>query len=261
MSEYTLSAETLGGDVPALRLASAGAAADAPLVIVLHPLGSRKEKMLPGLLAFAGAGFQAVAIDAALHGERPDAAEREARLQADFLGASAAMIEGTARDVSRVLDALGAERAGIHGISLGGYTVFAALLTEPRLVAASSAIGSPDWAGPLRAYGLGPGNPLYDRAAATSPLTLLPSVLPPRPLLMQHGNLDETVPADGVLALEERLRPLYAQAPERLHLELYPGLGHTYPDDMERRAVEWMTRFAQNQEAVGGSAGAWSAGV
>ena len=246
MPEYTLSAETLAGDVPALLVAPDGSAADLPLAVVLHPLGSRKEKMLPGLLAFARAGFQAVAIDAEWHGERPGTAEREARLQADFFGASAAMIEGTARDVSRVLDALGAERAGIHGISLGGYTVFAALLSEPRLLAASVAIGSPDWAGPLRAYGLGPGNPLYDRAAATSPLNLLPSVLPPRPLLMQHGTLDETVPVNGVIALEERLRPLYAQTPERLHLELYPGLGHVYPDDMERRAVEWISRFGRS---------------
>lgn len=248
MSEYKLSAQILAGDIPALRVVPADAAADTPLVVVLHPLGSRKEKMLPGLLAFARAGFQAVALDAEWHGERPEADERETRLQADFFGASATMIESTARDVSRVLNALGAERAGIHGISLGGYTVFAALLSEPRLVAASVAIGSPDWAGPLRAYGLGPGNPLYDRAAATSPLNLLPAVLPPRPLLMQHGNLDETVPVNGVLALEERLRPVYAQMPERLHLELYPGLGHSYPDDMERRAVEWMSRFAGSEK-------------
>ena len=246
MSEsYSLSAETLAGDLPVLRVAPVGAA-DAPLIVVLHPLGSRKEKMLPGLLAFARAGFQAVALDAVWHGERPGAAEREPRLQGDFFGASATMIEGTAHDVSCVLDALGAERAAIHGISLGGYTVFAALLTEPRLTVASVAIGSPDWAGPLRAYGLTPGNPLYDRAAATSPLNLLPMTLPPRPLLMQHGTLDETVPVDGVVVLEERLRPSYTQAPERLHLKLYPGLGHSYPDEMERLAVEWITKFGSS---------------
>jgi len=246
MPEYALKAETLAGDVPALRVAPADGAAALPLVVVLHPLGSRKEKMLPGLLALARAGFQTVAIDAEWHGERSGADGRDSRLQADFFGASATMIENTARDVSRVLDALGAERAGIHGISLGGYTVFAALLTEPRLAVVSVGIGSPDWAGPLRAYGLGPGNPLFDRAAATSPLNLLPSVLPPRPLLMQHGTLDETVSADGVIALEERLRPLYAATSERLHLELYPGLGHAYPDEMERRAVEWLTRFKED---------------
>lgn len=242
---YSLSAETLAGNIPALLVAPIEAV-DAPLVIVLHPLGSRKEKMLPGLLAFARAGFRAVALDAEWHGERPGTSDRDSRLQSDFFGASATMIEGTARDVSRVLDALGSERAAIHGISLGGYTVFAALLTEPRLFAASVAIGSPDWAGPLKAYGLTPGNPLYDRAAATSPLSLLPLTLPPRPLLMQHGTLDETVPADGVITLEARLRPLYIQVPERLHLELYPGLGHSYPDEMERRAIEWITQFGRD---------------
>ena len=242
---YSLSAETLAGNVPALLVAPIEAVG-APLVIVLHPLGSRKEKMLPGLLAFARAGFRAVALDAEWHGERPGTSDRDSRLQSDFFGASATMIEGTARDVSRVLDALGAERAAIHGISLGGYTVFTALLTEPRLFAASVAIGSPDWAGPLKAYGLTPGNPLYDRAAATSPLNLLPLTLPPRPLLMQHGTLDETVPVDGVITLEARLRPLYIQVPERLHLELYPGLGHSYPDEMERRAVEWITQFGRD---------------
>ena len=241
---YTLTHEWLAG-VPALTVAPDGSAADAPVVVVLHPLGSRKEKMLGGLYAFAGRGFRAVSIDSQWHGERPRADEREARLQADFFGLSSEMIEGTARDIPRLLDALEADRAAVHGISLGGYIAFTALLLEPRLLVGSSAIGSPDWAAPLRGFGLGPGHPLYDRAAASSPLQLLPAVLPPRPLLMQHGTLDETVSADGVIALEQRLRPLYAASPERLHLELYPRLGHTYPDEMERRAVDWIARFME----------------
>lgn len=245
---YTLSPALLAGDLPTLTLARAGLAEDAPLVIVLHPLGSRKEKMLAGLYGFAGLGCRAVALDAPWHGERPGAGEREARLQSDFLETSRQMIEGGARDVTRLLDALSAAglstaRTAVHGISLGGYTAFAALLSEPRLSAASSAIGSPDWAGPLKQMGLGPGHPLYDRAAASSPLALLPTALPPRPLLMQHGTLDETVSVDGVIALEQSLRPLYAASPERLHLELYPGLGHVYTEQMQAQAEAWITRF------------------
>ncbi len=240
---YTLTHEYLAEDLPVLSVARVDPATNAPLIIVLHPLGSRKEKMLAGLYALASAGCRAVAFDMPLHGERPGADMRETRLQADFFGTSSLMIEGAARDVSRLLDALGAERAAVHGVSLGGYAAFAALLSEPRLVAGSVALGSPDWAGPLRAFGLGPGNPLYDRAASSSPLARLPAVLPPRPLLMQHGTLDETVSVDGVIALEKALRPLYAPTPERLHLELYPGLGHVYTDGMERRAVEWVRRF------------------
>ena len=240
---YTLTHEYLGGDLPALSVAPAGVASNGPLVIVLHPLGSRKEKMLAGLYALASVGCRAVAFDLPLHGERPGADTRETRLQADFFGTSSQMIEGAARNVSRLLDALGAERAAVHGVSLGGYAAFAALLSEPRLVAGSVALGSPDWAAPMRAFGLGPGNPFYDRALSASPLALLPAVLPPRPLLMQHGTLDETVSVDGVIALERALRPLYASTPERLHLELYPGLGHVYTDGMERRAVDWVRQF------------------
>ncbi len=113
------------------------------------------------------------------------------------------------------------------------------MIADPRLQVASVAMGSPDWLGPLQRWGLGAGHPAFDRAAALNPLTLAPQVIPPRPLLMLHGVIDEVVPADGVIALEERLRPLYAAHPERLELRLYPepgpsvhrryALAHTLP--------------------------------
>ena len=68
-------------------------------------------------------------------------------------------------------------------------------------------------------------------------------LLPPRPLLMLHGTADAVVPPDGVIALEEKLRPLYASSPERLKLQLYPGLGHDYPDEMLTRTCAWFERF------------------
>lgn len=240
---YMLSHEWLAGNLPGLVVGREGLRTDAPLVLVLHGLGSRKEKMLPALYEFARTGCRAVALDVQLHGERPDAEAREARLGTDYFGTTADMIEGTAQDVSRLLDHLGADQAAVHGISLGGYITFAALVVEPRLHAASVAMGSPDWVGPLRRFGLGPGHPAYDRAVRLNPLDLLPQTLPPRPLLMLHGTADEVVHADGVVALEQRLRPLYAAHSDRLVLELYPGLGHSYTDDMLRRSVEWIGKF------------------
>lgn len=241
--QYALSHEWLGEDLPVLVVSREGIPTDAPLVITLHGLGGCKEKMLPSLYEFARTGCRAVALDIRQHGERPDAEAREARLGADYFGTTADMIEGTARDVSRLLDHFGAARAAIHGISLGGYIAFAALAFEPRLYAVSIAMGSPDWIGPLRRFGLGPGHPAYDRAVQLNPLDLLPQTLPPRPLLMLHGTADEVVSPDGVAALEQRLRPLYAAHPHRLALELYPGLGHSYTDDMLRRSVEWVGKF------------------
>ena len=240
---YTLSQELLAEDLPCLVIAREGLPKDAQLVVALHGLGSCKEKMLGGLYEFAQIGCRTVAMDLRLHGARPEAAMREERLQADYFGATAEIIEETAQDISRLLDHFGADQAAIHGISLGGYITFAALLAEPRLRVASVALGSPDWLGPLRRFGVGPGHPAYDRAAALNPLDLLPLILPPRPLLMLHGAQDEMVPADGVVALEERLRPLYAAQPERLKLELFPGLGHAYPDEMLRQTVAWFERY------------------
>ena len=240
---YTLSSELLAGDLPVLVVEREGQAPGAPLLIALHGLGGHKERMLPGLYEFARAGCRAVALDLRLHGERAEAGVREARLGADYFGTTADIIEGTAQDVSRLLDHFGADKAAVHGISLGGYITFAALAFEPRLWAASVAMGSPDWVGPLRRLGAGPGHPAYDRAVQLNPLDLLPFVLPVRPLLMLHGALDEVVPPDGVIALEQRLRPLYAAHPERLTLELYPGQGHSYSDDMLRRSVAWAKKF------------------
>lgn len=243
VERYTLSHEWLAGDLPSLIVMPEGLSGDVPLVVVMHGLGSHKEKLLSVLYEFAQIGCRAVAFDARLHGERPDAAMREAWMGADYFTATAEIIEGTAQDISRLLDHFGASQAAIHGISLGGYVTFAALPVEPRLQVASVAMDSPDWLEPLRRFGLGPGHPAYDRAAALQPLDLLPQTLPPRPLLMLHGALDEVVSPDGVMALEERLRPLYAAYPECLALELYPGLGHSYTDAMLKRSVGWVERF------------------
>ena len=242
-NRYTLSEERLAGDIPTLAIAHEALPEDAPLVIALHGLGSHKEKMLGGLYEFAQLGCRAVALDLRLHGARLDAERRDERLQADYFTTTAEIIEGSAFDVTAVLNHFGATRAAIHGISLGGYITFAALLAEPRLVTASVALGSPDWVGPLRRFGLGPGHPAYDRAVMLNPLELLPSVLPPRPLLMLHGLQDEMVPPNGVIALEERLRPLYTAHPERLKLELVPELGHAYTDTMLQETVAWFKRF------------------
>ena len=246
----TLTLETLVGEIPCLVAAPLNLPPGAPLVFVLHGLGSRKEKMLTALYELASAGLRAVALDARLHGERLDAGEREERLNRDYFGATFEMIEGTAQDISLLLNHFAPTCAGIHGISLGGYITFAALLAEPRLTAASVALGSPDWIGPLRRFGLGPGHPAWDRAAALNPLDLLPKLLPPRPLLMLHGTADAVVPPDGVIALEEKLRPLYASVPDRLKLQLYPGLGHDYPDDMLAHTCAWFERFLLGEDSA-----------
>ncbi|MDQ2687623.1 MAG: alpha/beta fold hydrolase [Armatimonadota bacterium] len=242
MTRFQLTADCVG-DIPLLTLAPKDASPALPTVLVLHGLGGSKEKVLPTLYAFAAQGFRAVAPDARLHGGRPGADEREARLNANYLATMYEMIVGTAQDVSALLDHLGVARAAVHGISLGGYITFAALVGETRLAVASVAMGSPDWLGPLRALGISLDLPLLAPIVAENPLDHAPAAYPLRPLLMLHGETDDVVSPAGVRLLNERLTPLYCDAPERLQLILYPDLGHRYTEDMAQRSVAWTQRF------------------
>jgi hypothetical protein len=209
----------------------------------MHGLGGRKEGLLPTLYAFARHGMRAAALDARRHGERPGAEEREDRLAQDYLGTMYEMISGTAKDIGALLDHLGDERAAIHGISLGGYIAFAAMLDEPRLAVAAVAMGSPDWLGPLRESGIDLEGPIAAALKQINPLDRAEFTYPPRPLLMLHGTDDDVVSAAGVQALYERLRPSYAAAPERLELALFPGLGHEYTTEMLERSIAWTKRY------------------
>ena len=239
---FVLTDEVLAG-LPCLTMAGEGVPSDAPLSVILHGLGRHKESTLPALYAVARHGLRALAFDARLHGDRDGAAGRDLRLQTDYVFTMAEIIEGTAQDLSRLLDHLGPVRAGVHGISLGGYVAYAALAHEPRLIAAAVAMGSPDWLGPLRELGLAPGHPIYEAIAARSPLERAAESYPPRPLLLLHGDQDDVVPIAGDLALYDRLLPAYQAVPGHLELVVYPGLGHLYTDEMMERAAEWIARF------------------
>lgn len=243
MSDAYLLTTHRAGDVPYLMLTPHGDDRDCPTVLVLHGLGSRKERVLPTLYAFARAGFRAVAPDARLHGERAAAPEREARLGQAYLPTMHEMIAGSARDLPALLDHLGIDRAAIHGISLGGYITFAALIDEPRLTVASVAMGSPDWLGPLRALGVSLDDPFLAPIVQNNPLDRAADAYPLRPLLLLHGEQDETVSIEGVRLLAERLRPAYRDDPDRLELVTYPNLGHQYTEDMIQQSVAWTKRF------------------
>lgn len=244
---YTLTTEETPEGLSFLRLTGRDTDANAPFAIVLHGLGRSKEHMLPSCYAFAQAGYQAIAIDARLHGEHEGASVRDSLMQTEPVPTLYKMITGTARDISRVLDAVGAAQSAVHGISLGGYITFAAMLSEPRLAVASVAMGSPDWLEGMQSLGIGPGHPAYDLSARENPLDLAAGAYPPRPLLMLHGDADDVVSVNGVRALYDRLRLPYQQVPERLNLTIYPGLGHQYTDEMARESVDWTKRFLPAQ--------------
>jgi 3-oxoadipate enol-lactonase len=118
-----------------LAYATSGAA-DAPVLLLSHALGATADLWAPQIRPFSSA-FRVIRYDTRGHGRS---------------GAPAGeyTIERLGRDALAVLDAAGAERAHVCGLSLGGLTAMWLAVHAPhrigRLVLASTAarIGTPD---------------------------------------------------------------------------------------------------------------------
>lgn len=242
LTDFQLRYRSIDDAIPYLELSPEANGQDAPAVLLLHGLGSAKERLLPTMYAFAERGYRTIAPDARLHGERAGADTRDERLQNDYLPTMYEIVGGTTADLSLLLDRLQIRKAALHGISLGGVIAFAALVREMRFQAAAVALGSPDWAGLATHFGVPADHPMLAAMALQSPLTLAAGAYPPRPLLMLHGALDERIPAQGVQALYQRLFPLYGSE-DRLKLVIYEGLGHTYTDEMLQQSLMFIERF------------------
>ena len=175
-----------------------------PAVLWFHGFGVDKEMHRPELERLAEAGFLAVGVDAAGHGERalPDLEQRKAGTQEDALRTVLELAPQTARDVPAIVDTLAAEgladpkRVAVAGISMGGYVVYSAVLAEPRIRAAVAILGSPDWPqgdSPYRHPGI------FARTA----------------LLSITAERDTNVPPTGARALHRMLREQFPAARQR----------------------------------------------
>jgi uncharacterized protein len=165
-----------------------------------------KETHLPELERFARAGILAVGVDAAGHGER-----RVADPQLHPL------VDQSVRELPLILDALGAERVTLCGISFGGYIAYRGAVTDPRIESVVALLGSPDPS-------------LADRYF-------------PRRLLSLTAECDVNVPPDAARNFHHALEPRYASAPGRLTYHEYPGETHflsaeTWADAMAR-TIAW----------------------
>jgi alpha-beta hydrolase superfamily lysophospholipase len=246
MNSYLLTHQTLGErQIGVLRLRDAELSG-APTVIILHGLGDSKEDRLGAAYRLAEAGFDVVALDLYLHGERPGAASRDAALDTQFIMTVRDIIFETAGDIPAICHELGIDytRAGILGISAGGFVAHALAIQQVKFGALAAAISSPDWLRVAPEHTPPSNSPLTALVAAISPVNQ-PDKYSPLPVLLMNGDSDATVSAVGSVTLHERLVPLYKaqNITDRLELALYPGVGHYVTREMLAEAAGWFKRF------------------
>jgi len=240
--------------IPALIFHTDGA--KKPLVICQHGFTGSKESMLTTCLMLADAGFVAVSIDAEKHGERkdPEILRRLSQDPAQFFH----ILAGTVEDVRKVIDYVGEnldvdlERVGMMGVSMGAIITLLAATAEERLKAIVSVIGGANFQVLVRKsslYKIGLETKMVEKFAQSAgeligkydPINnahLFRSI----PVLLLNGERDDLIPLECASSLYEALKPHYQDAPDRLRMKVYKGIGHEYTSEMEKEAVEWLRR-------------------
>ncbi|HEX8452941.1 MAG TPA: alpha/beta fold hydrolase [Longimicrobium sp.] len=215
------------GDAPLLLAVPAGARPPLPTVLWFHGLSVDKETHRKELERIAGAGFLAVGVDAAGHGERrlPDLDARIEVSREETIRFMLGLVEETAREVPGIVRALveeglaDAERVALVGISMGGYVVYRALLEETPVRAAVAILGSPEWPRP---------DSPHHRLDAFRGVALLSIT----------AENDENVPPGPARELHRRL----GESERARYVEL-PGAVHLMGESDWERTMEEMLRW------------------
>ena len=221
-----------------------------PVVFCMHGYSCSKYENENIGAKLAEEGFFAVLPDARMHGERGISDFPEKFDNTNFFRNFFNVVKETAEDVTRIIDYLkdikeaDIGRVGITGISMGGHTAFMAAAYDKRIKAVAPIIGTPDWTGLFDFHPnlTRPDGEFLDYIMQFDPLTHYENFYPAA-LLVQNGVEDDTVPITGARCLDEKLKGLYKDIPERYRLIKYPETGHEVVQNMIDEAVNWFRRY------------------
>jgi dienelactone hydrolase len=233
-----------------------------PVVIMMHGLGGSKEQYAQRMQEWASKGLFVVVIDAHLHGERkvpgifPEGKSLGA-LGTDYsIWVHQSAVSHTARDVSRIIDALAARsdvdvsRIGVAGVSMGSSTCMVLAWKEPRISVIVGLIGAVDfWYDVTKTP---PGKEQDTKRAGLSlrvrqivssidPQTRK-SAIAPKALFLANGARDDGIDIESVKKFVSDLRPGYEAYPDRLMLLEEPRSGHSVTDRMWTDGTQWLIR-------------------
>ena len=238
----------LGPDsVPAL-LVRPRTAARCPAALVQHGYASSKADLLPLATQLASYGFVTLLPDAWGHGERfPTSGPTwMTELTCDYF---VEVVRRSVTDLGTALDVLLADpgvrrdQVVVAGFSMGAMAALIVGTEDARVAGVISVSGAslPDMVHAIP-FGARPPSAEAEQWALAHDAAGHIARLAPKPLLIQHGRVDDMVPVASALRLYERAQPYYAATPERLALMLYEHT-HVATEPELHDAVEWIAPF------------------
>jgi dienelactone hydrolase len=233
-----------------------------PVVIFLHGLGGSKEGDAERLRRLAGKGFFVLAIDAYLHGERKvpgllGPGRKMGDLGEDYsIWVHQSSVSHTARDVSKILDALSARadvdssRVGVMGISMGSSTCMVLAWREPRISVVVGLIGAVDFWYDVTKTAPGPDQDAKRKALSPRVRQLVSSLNPQdhkaaiasKALFLANGARDKGIDIQSIKTFVKELQPRYKDCPDKLRFLEEREAGHSVTDRMWTEGTEWLLR-------------------
>lgn len=198
------------------------------VVIVLHGSDVSKEINQPDMQRLEEAGFWSICIDAPHHGERNDgymdiAARCNPKEQYLMMMSVVHQEAAEVAELIKYFKWLG-KKVVVLGISMGAYAVFATLMLCKEADLYASFMGNPDFRFKE--------SPTPSMLETSGPADNIEKIFPAS-LFMVNAGRDEFVNPKGARSLYERLKPCYANCPEKLQYFEYPESGHMM------RAEDW----------------------
>jgi alpha-beta hydrolase superfamily lysophospholipase len=201
------------------------------VVLFYHGFTVDKEAQLPELKALAAAGYLAIGVDAAGHGERRLADFDQHFGGSDHRQRMFKLVAETVAELPAVVDALEdvgivqAGRLAIGGVSMGGHICYGAAVIEPRISVVTPILGSPCWPRPDSPH-------------------LQPERFFPKAVLSQNAGNDTIVSPGGARALHNDLTRVYGEDSARLRYVEFPESEHEMREEDWRSArnnlVQWL---------------------
>jgi dienelactone hydrolase len=233
-----------------------------PVVLFLHGLGGSKDQYPQRMQEWAARGLFVVAIDAHLHGERKvpgifPQGKSLGGLSTDYaIWVHQSAISHTARDVSKILDALSARpevdlsRVGMAGVSMGSSTCMVLAWKEPRVSVIVGLIGAVDFWSDVTKTPPGKDQDAKRKALSVRVQQLVNAndplprkvAIPPKALFLANGALD-AIDIGSIRKFVKDLEPSYKAHPDRLMLLEEPKAGHTVTERMWDEGGQWLVRY------------------